>query len=86
MLQGVCVSASRKSSSQRTEREPGRSLQLFSAGGLDKSARSCSLGSGCWFLHKVMVVFLLKSKVVSELWKCRAWHSFYFKPDVLHGN
>lgn len=58
-LRGVCVSASRNSSSQSTEREPGSSCQLLSARGINKSARSCSLGSGYWFLHKVMFVLLL---------------------------
>lgn len=56
-----------RASSQRTERELGSSLQLFSARDTDKSARFYSMGSGYWFLHKVMFVFLLKSKVVSKL-------------------
>lgn len=54
-LQGVCVSAAR-AVSQRAERELGSSLQLFSARGINRSARFCSLGSGCWFLHKMMFV------------------------------
>lgn len=61
-------------------------LQLFSARGINKSARFCSLGSGYWFLHKVMLVLSVKSKVASKLWKYCTRHSFYFKPDVLHGN
>lgn len=42
-------------------------LQLFSARGINKSARFCSLGSGYWFLHKVMLVLSVKSKVASKL-------------------
>lgn len=72
--------------SRRTERELGSSPQLFSARGINKSARFFSLGSGYQFLHKVMFVLLLKFKVVSKLQKYLAWHSFYLKPDVLHGN
>lgn len=51
-LQGVCVSAAR-AVSQRAESELGSSLQLFSARGIN---RLCSMGSGYWFLHKVMFV------------------------------
>lgn len=54
-LQGVCVSAAR-AISQGAERELGSSLQLFSARGINRSARFCSLGSGYWFLHKVIFV------------------------------
>lgn len=62
----VCLHPER-AISQRTERELGSSLQLFSARGINKTARFCSLGSGYWFLHKVMFVLLLKLKVVSKL-------------------
>lgn len=70
----VCLHAER-AISQRTERELGSSLQLFSARGINKSARFCSLGSGYWFLHKVMLVLSVESKVASKLWKyCTCIH------------